>query len=126
MSLQQTDQESASFATKPRVALADIEAAIAERYDVNGHKACAFSSDVECVPNDALKVLSVCFLVMRNGFTVIGKSAPASPENFNAEYGKKLAYEDAIRQLWPLMGFALRDRLWRDSDDALRFHAATA
>jgi hypothetical protein len=44
---------------------------------------------------------------------VIGKSAPASPENFNAELGKKFAYEDAVRQLWPLMGFALRDRLER-------------
>jgi hypothetical protein len=50
---------------------------------------------------------------MRNGFTVIGKSAPASAANFNAELGKKLAYEDAIRQLWPLMGFSLRDRLHR-------------
>jgi hypothetical protein len=58
-----------------------------------------------------LKLLSVCMLVMRNGFTVIGTSAPASPENFNAELGRKLAYENAIRQLWPLMGFALRDKL---------------
>ena len=48
---------------------------------------------------------------MRNGFTIIGKSAPASPANFNAEFGQKLAYEDCIRQLWPLMGFSLRDRL---------------
>jgi hypothetical protein len=50
-------------------------------------------------------------LVLKNGFTVIGKSAPASAANFNAELGKKLAYEDAIRQVWPLMGFSLRDRL---------------
>lgn len=48
---------------------------------------------------------------MRNGFIMVGKSAPTSPENFNAELGRKLAYEDCIRQLWPLMGFALRDRL---------------
>jgi hypothetical protein len=57
--------------------------------------------------------LSICLLVMKNGFVVIGKSAPASPENFNRELGKKFAYEDAVRQLWPLMGFALRDRLSR-------------
>jgi hypothetical protein len=48
---------------------------------------------------------------MKNGFIVIGHSAPASPENFNAELGRKFAYENAIRQLWPLMGFALRERL---------------
>lgn len=57
------------------------------------------------------RVLTICLLVLRNGFTVIGKSAPASPENFNVELGQKFAYEDAPRQLWPLMGYALRDRL---------------
>jgi len=110
VSLQQTDQESASFATKPRVALADMEAAIKKRYDVRGYEAVGFTEDD---PGDepSLGVLSICILVMRNGFTIIGKSAPASPENFNAEYGRKLAYEDAVRQLWPLMGFALRDKL---------------
>lgn len=58
-----------------------------------------------------LAYLSICLLVMNNGFTVIGKSAPASPANFNADLGRQFAYEDAIRQLWPLMGFALRDKL---------------
>jgi len=108
MSLQQTDRESAAFAVKPRVALADIEGAITARYDLNADDTV---TAVGAPSHESLKVLSICILVMRNGFTVIGKSAPASPENFNAEYGKKLAYEDAIRQLWPLMGFALRDRL---------------
>ena len=122
MSLEETDKESAAFATKPRVALADIEAAIGARYDFTGAQAIAgLSPAAPVVP--ALEILSICILAMNNGFTVIGKSAPASPENFNAEYGKKLAYEDAIRQLWPLMGFALRDRLWRDSDDAMQFMA---
>ncbi len=48
---------------------------------------------------------------MQNGFTVIGKSAPASPENFDPEKGKRFAYEDAVKQLWPLEGYALRERL---------------
>jgi hypothetical protein len=122
--LEVTDRRSAAVAVKPRVTLDDIKAAIAERYDINGYKACAFSSDVECVPSDGLKVLSICILVMRNGFTVIGKAAPASPENFNAELGRDYAYEDAVKQAWPLMGYALKDRLWRDSDDAMRFYEA--
>lgn len=108
MSLQETDKESAAFAVKPRVALADIERSIEQCYTFNAYEA------VKGLALDAvepLKVLSICIIVMKNGFTVIGKSAPASPENFNAEYGGKRAYEDAIRQLWPLMGFALRDKL---------------
>lgn len=122
MSLQQTDQESAAVSTHPRVSLTDIELAIAERYDTTAAKALFGAPSSE--GDHALDILSICILVMRNGFTVIGKSAPASPENFNAELGKKFAYEDAVRQLWPLMGFALRDRLWRDSADAMKFYAA--
>jgi hypothetical protein len=105
-SLQVTDAQSAAVAVAPRVQLKDIEAAIATRYDLN---AADMVGPYPVVPSLAL--LSVCVLVMKNGFTVIGKSAPASPENFNADLGRKFAYEDAIRQLWPLMGFALRDRL---------------
>ncbi len=107
MSIQATDQEAAAVAVAPRVTLADIEAAIAARYDFTADKALG-----DGIPaHDALKLLSICIVVMKNGFTVIGKSAPASPANFNAELGRKLAYEDAVRQLWPLMGFALRERL---------------
>lgn len=114
-SLQQADAEAAAVAVAPRVTLADIEAAIAHRFDTTADKAMRYSAhsgDGE-VPAaiDRLHFLSICILVMKNGFTVIGKSAPASPENFNAELGRKFAYEDAVRQLWPLMGFALRDKL---------------
>jgi len=106
--IQVSDQEAAAVAKAPRVALADIEAAIACRYDFTAEKAVAA---LNMPGHPALGLLSVCVLVMSNGFTVIGKSAPASSDNFNAELGRKFAYEDAIRQLWPLMGFALRDRL---------------
>ncbi len=107
MSLESTEAECAANAIAPRVSLADIEAAILHRFDTTGHRAIGASDTF--VPE--LKLLSVCILVLRNGFTVIGKSAPASPGNFNADLGKKLAYEDCVRQLWPLMGFALRERL---------------
>ncbi|MFZ5784012.1 MAG: Gp49 family protein [Pseudomonadota bacterium] len=111
MSLQETDAESASFAVAPRVSLADIEAAIKARVDLNAGTMHDAVFGGQLGKGDPLRLLSICILTMRNGFTVIGNAAPASPENFNAEYGKKLAYEDAIRQLWPLMGFALRERL---------------
>lgn len=110
MSIQHTDRESAAVAKAPRVALADIEAAIGGVYHTTAARAL---SDEALSPEHLgpLGLLSVCIVVMRNGFTVIGKSAPASPENFNADLGRKFAYEDAIRQLWPLMGFALREKL---------------
>lgn len=56
-------------------------------------------------------VLVVCIITMKSGFTVIGKSAPASPENFSEEVGRRYAYDDAFRQLWPLEGYLLKERL---------------
>lgn len=109
--MEEVERRSAALYKAPRVSLDDIKNAIAHCFYVNGYKACQFSSEVECVPPESLKVLSICILVMKNGFSVIGKSAPASPENFDAAYGRDLAYEDAVKQLWPLMGYALRDRL---------------
>lgn len=110
-SLKATDAAAAVHAVAPRVTLADIEGAIAERHDLNAHNVVRDTNGFEAPAPHPLQVLSICILVMRNGFTVIGKSAPASPENFNAEFGQDLAYKDCISQLWPLMGFALRDRL---------------
>ena len=55
--------------------------------------------------------LTVCCLTLRNGFTVTGESACASPENFNAEIGQKIAKSNARDKIWPLLGFRLRDEL---------------
>jgi hypothetical protein len=108
MSLNETEAECAAVATAPRVSLAEMEEAIAARYDFRAGE--AFSALGMPVMRGS-DVLSICILVMKNGFMVIGHSAPASAENFNRDLGRKLAYENAIRQLWPLMGFALRERL---------------
>lgn len=59
----------------------------------------------------ALKLLTLCVLVLRNEFTVVGKSACVSPENFDAALGRMIAREDAERQIWALEGYALRSRL---------------
>jgi hypothetical protein len=119
MGIQETDQAAAAVAKAPRVSLADIEAAIDCRYDFTAAAAIApiFSPDLNLIPK-SLKVLSICLLVMKNGFTVIGKSAPAHQDNFDAELGKRFAYEDAVRQLWPLMGFALREKLMSNQQQA--------
>jgi hypothetical protein len=55
--------------------------------------------------------LTVCCLELANGFTVTGQSAAASPENFNAELGRKIARADAREKIWQLEGYLLRERL---------------
>lgn len=58
-----------------------------------------------------LGLLTFCVLVLRNGFTVVGQSACVSREIFDAEIGRKVARENAINAMWPLLGYALRDKL---------------
>lgn len=55
--------------------------------------------------------LTVCCLKLRNGFTVTGESASVSPENFDAELGRKIARDNARDKIWPLEGYVLRERL---------------
>lgn len=60
---------------------------------------------------EALHLLTFCVLVLKNGFTVTGESACASPENFDAEIGRKIARQNAEQKIWPLMGYELKSRL---------------
>lgn len=55
--------------------------------------------------------LTVCCLTLKNGFTVTGESACASPENFNKEIGETVSKSKAREKIWPLLGFRLRDQL---------------
>lgn len=55
--------------------------------------------------------LTVCVLTLKNGFCVVGESASASPENFDAELGKRLAYDNARNKIWQLEGYLLRSQL---------------
>lgn len=96
-SLQVTDEQSAAVAKTPnRVALSDVEAKI---------------SNVEYINPSTSPQLTIAVVKLNNGFVVLGESAPADPVNFNAELGQKFALENATRKIWPLMGFALCEKL---------------
>ena len=55
---------------------------------------------------------TVCCLVLRNGYTVLGESACAHPENFNEDIGRKIAYDEARNKIWALEGYLLRERMY--------------
>lgn len=96
-SLEVTDAESKAVQKTPnRVSLESIKAKIAS---------------VEYMHPAELPTMTIAVVVMSNGYAIVGKAAPADPENFNPELGRKFAYEDAVRQIWPLEGYALRERL---------------
>lgn len=55
--------------------------------------------------------VTVCCLILENGFSVIGHSAAASPENFDQEIGRKIAFRNAREQIWALEGYLLKQAL---------------
>jgi hypothetical protein len=94
--------------TAPRVTPEDIEANIlSENCFTVGDAVAALGAPYL----QELHLLTICVLVLNNGFTVTGESACASPENFDAEIGRKIARQNAVQKIWPLMGYALRNQL---------------
>jgi hypothetical protein len=104
--------------TAPRVTPADIEANIARAFYFTAaqgaEKAARDNGSYAAgtpVEGMALSLLTFCVLVLKNGFTVTGESACASPENFDAEIGRKIARQNAVDKICPLMGYALKSQL---------------
>ena len=98
--------------TAPRITPADLEANIASEWYINAGDGVVPDDFHPPVPaNHPLRLLTFCVLVLKNGFTVTGESACASPENFDAELGKKIARQNAVAKVWPLMGYELRSKL---------------
>jgi hypothetical protein len=79
----------------PRLTPALIDAAIA-------------SEDYHVFPGSCL---TVCCLTLQNGFNVVGESACASPENFDAELGRRIARDNARNKIWTLEGYLLKQKL---------------
>lgn len=94
--------------TAPRITPAEIEANIASEHYFTAADAYMNSRGFVPLP---LSLLTFCVLVLRNGFTVTGESSCASPENFDAEIGRKIARQNAILKVWPLMGYELRSKI---------------
>lgn len=104
----------------PRIKPDDIESIIArEHYFTAAHGvlgACVsdnapmFADAQE--PESPLHMVTICVLITKNGTKVIGvNEGPVSPENFDADMGKRMARQKAIDQLWPMLGYELRTKL---------------
>lgn len=123
--------------TAPRVTPADLDAAIdSEHYFTAAQgtlgaviaEAKAHSPEIAVgafeAPKAPLNLLTFCVLVLKNGFTVTGESACASPENFDAEVGRRVARENAKQKLWPLLGYELKTRLAEEAKKPKQYTAA--
>ena len=97
--------------TAPRITPDDIEANISSEHYFTAADGIRGANDLECESGDPLTLLTFCVIELRNGFTVTGEIACASPENFDAEIGRNIARQNAIQKIWPLMGYELHSKL---------------
>lgn len=87
----------------PRLTPEHIDSVIVGEYFLGRMPASPSHPAVDC--------LTVCVLVLKNGFTVTGESACASPENFDAKIGRDIARANARNKVWQLEGYLLREKL---------------
>lgn len=88
-----------------RVTEQDVLNEIAEERYLLGSEALGVGAD------HPLACLTLCLLVMKNGFTIHGHSACADPKGFNAEIGRTIAKRNAVSVAWGHMGYELRTKL---------------
>ena len=110
-SIELTDKRGAEGATAPRITLDHMKSQIVATYYIDGETLSVHAGHTDHTGKQrpfppSLAKLTVAMMVLKSGFVVIGKSAPMSPENFDAAKGRVFAYEDCIRQLWPMFAFS--------------------
>jgi hypothetical protein len=98
-----TETELAARAVAPRVSQADVDVAV-------------MSAAYYVFPDT---MLTVCCLTLRNGFTVTGESACASPANYQKDIGERIARENAYNKVWALLGYQLRVQMQASSIEAV-------
>lgn len=112
-SLRATEALGAEGATAPRITLEYITGQIGRVYYIDGQTLSRYASHVDTLdkvlaPSNALQLVTVCMLVLKSGFVLIGRSVPMSAENYDAGKGRIFAYEDCVRQCWPLFAFVVK------------------
>lgn len=96
-SLDATDASSAAVQVTPwRVSLDMMKSRVAS---------------VEYIYPKSIPHMTIAIVLLDNGYALQGMSAPADPQNFNEDKGREFAYEDALRKLWALEAYVMRDYL---------------
>jgi len=75
---------------------------------------CIIEKYYHIIPNSTM---TICVLTLQNGFQVIGHSAAASKENFDKDLGKKIAFDNAKKQIWQLEGYLLKQKLFEEKNN---------
>jgi len=68
------------------------------------------------LPNSTV---TICNIILDNGFSVRGEAACVDKRNFNIEIGEDLAYKHAFSKLWELEGYLLAERKFLNTQESI-------
>lgn len=57
--------------------------------------------------------VTICHLVLENGFSVRGESACVDPANYDQVKSENYAYEEAFNKIWVLEGYLMKERMFQ-------------
>lgn len=89
----------------------DVEGQVIGEYSACAFDAFGAQPNVTPEAERALRSTTICVLITRNGFPIVGTSVAAAPENYEHNDGLKWAKADAMGKLWMCEEYALRNRL---------------
>lgn len=95
------------------VSKSSIEAKIRGVYFINAGEALKDSNrwyiqrDLE-----ELKLVTICIIILENGFKVEGTSACVDPKIYNEAIGQEEAYKNAFEKIWEKEGYLLKQKMF--------------
>ena len=95
-----------------------IEAKIKSVYYLNAGSALAMMDKIDEADKANLSLVTICIIILENGFKVEGVSACVDPANYNEEKGRECAYENAFEKIWEVEGYLLRQAMWEKDETA--------
>lgn len=98
------------------VTKASIEAKIRGVYFINAGAAIKASDDGYTQRDlEELNLVTICIIILENGFKVEGTSACVDPKIYNEAVGRKEAYNNAFEKIWEKEGYLLKQKMFEES-----------
>lgn len=93
-----------------------IESRIRSVHYINAGRAItALGDPVDVDTARELGLVTMCFIVLHNGFKVEGVSACVDPLKYDKAQGEQYAYENAFEKLWQLEGYVMKNELYAEA-----------
>lgn len=75
---------------------------------------------VSDIKNHPLQNMTIAVIVLQNNFLVTGESACADLSMYSKEVGEKIAIDNAVKKVWALMGYALKEKLYQVNETSYK------